>query len=716
MTRHLAALPSNVIASRRRLMGWNAQRHGSPTAAASVLSLDVFGTVLTRASGSSTSLYLMLGNRLRTRQMISCSPEVFARTRVRAELDVLQREGGLAAPISIADFYEEIAKRLGLDDARIPEFISAEEELESHVLRDVPENRRLVEEFESMGKPLVFLSDTYRPSEFIRSELKYRRLFPEASLVMTSTESNASKVEGQLFVEVLRSLEIPPEEMLHVGDSQLSDHQVPRRFGVATRPFPDGRLNRFEALLAEHKWDTGALSASFAGASRLARLNTPVASQREQSIRDVAAGVAAPLLVGYVLWLLGRAQRMGLSRLYFVARDGQIMADIATQLVERLEMQLDIAYLYASRDSVNLAATYELSEQELAWVVRDSKHLTPKEILECFDISWEEARSRGLAEHLDRTLADAASSGQEALAALQASGELRDLVLERAAERRALVLHYLSQEGLLDGTPSGIVDFGGMGSQMRALHTLVSEAGGVPPRVFLMGLDRPEDAGLRTPSDEPPWLRDTECYLYDHRRGRGIRRARGFGTCVQMFCAADHGTCVGYAMEGALTVPVLSEPTDQALANWGLPLFRRTVAGFVEHVLLDEDLVELEADVRAVSTALVDSFWSRPTREDALAWGSFPFEGAQATGTTRAPLAHRYGWREVLRGIPAGTFPNLGWMHWYEASLRLSSPAVVLPLRLLERLYRSLEGMRSPLGRRVVALVRRALKRPPEAG
>jgi hypothetical protein len=66
----------------------------------------------------------------------------------------------------------------------------------------------------------------------------------------------------------------------------------------------EGNPNRYEKILESYTWSTGGLSALMAGASRMARLSIPSRSAEEAAIRDVAAGVVAPVLTAYVLWIL----------------------------------------------------------------------------------------------------------------------------------------------------------------------------------------------------------------------------------------------------------------------------------------------------------------------------------------------------------------------------------------------------------------------------
>ncbi|WP_234416753.1 hypothetical protein [Ruegeria sp. Alg231-54] len=563
----------------------------------------------------------------------------------------------------------------------------------------------MLDRCQAQGLPVVYTSDTYFPATFIEDRLNSAGLWFSDSRCLVSSEHAESKASGRLF-ERLTSENNSPGQILHMGDHPHSDVAVPLRRGIETRWCTSGRLNKYEEILADAATTTAGFASSLAGASRMTRLATTATDDREAAIRDVAAGVAAPALLGYVLWILKRAQELSLERLVFLARDGQILAELARTLVSRLQLPIEIGYLYVSRKSTNLAATFSADEEETGWIFRDVPSLSIAKFLARFDLQWDDI-AQFLDEPEDVDVTHSASQISEALRAQLTEGPLRELILERASRRREILTDYFRQEGLLDDVSQGIIDFGGVGSQVRAVHALVKNAGGRAPRIFLIGLDNPKDAGLPMPAQEPEWVADTDCYLYDHRRNQGIKRSRGFGTCVQMFCAADHGTVTGYRREDGAVVPDLSVRVNKPVIEWGLNLYNTTLSTFSEHLVLDSDLVDPYADVRDVTCDLITALWTQPDQNEAAAWGSFPFEGAQASEETSKSLVHRYTVLSICNEMIAGKFPNLGWQHWYEGSLAISGPAIRKGLKLAESAYRSSEKKSGTVHTALVAGIRK---------
>lgn len=633
--------------------------------------------------------------------------------RLRVERSVWERAGGLDAPVTLADFYAELVRALRLDPALTESLIAHELALEEESLRPAPQAAELLDAAAAADVRVVFASDTYLPASFLQRQLEARELWPAGARCFSSSDVGASKESGRLFITVARELGVDSSAILHVGDNLACDVRAAERAGVRAVWLSKGRLNRYEHRLTEARWETSGMAAALAGASRLARMQVHAGDARAAALRDVAAGVAGPILTGYVLWLLQRARDLRLTRLYFVARDGQVLAELASALVERLGWDTEIRYLYASRKSVNLASVYDASAAELEWVARKSERISLGAVLDRLDLDArdvaDELATAGLAGCDDSMLVT--DDVRAALRAATESGPLRDLVLAKARSRREVVTEYLRQEGLFDGTRYGIVDVGGVGSQARALHELCLRGGQQAPRFFFVGLDAHPDPEQARIAGGGAWLEAAECYLFDQQRGHGIGPFRGLITSVQLFCAADHGTVRGYRRRGDRVEPVLTTADDDRVSAWGLPLVRETLREFVRSLVLEEELVDLGADLRGAVCDVVREFARRPTAEEARAWGAFPFEGSEISSVTVKPLATPYTWSGVARAVISGSalkgsFPDLSWNSWHEGATAMSRPLLRDSLRRVEGSYVRIRSSRDPWARSLMVAAR----------
>jgi hypothetical protein len=121
---------------------------------------------------------------------------------------------------------------------------------------------------------------------------------------------------------------------------------------------PGGRVGatRYERILVQ-PGAGGGLAARMGAASRAARAAVVAVTEHEEAICDVAAGVAAPALAGCVVWVLREARSRGVRRLRFLSRDGQVLYELARRIAPRLDIDLDLEYVYSSRLTWSLAAT-----------------------------------------------------------------------------------------------------------------------------------------------------------------------------------------------------------------------------------------------------------------------------------------------------------------------------------------------------------------------
>jgi hypothetical protein len=465
-----------------------------------------------------------------------------------------------------------------------------------------------------------------------------------------------------------------------------------------TRAYGGPDPNRYEHLVRREA-GSGGLGAALAEAGRVARTAVPAATPHEAAIRDVSAGVVAPTLIGFVLWLLLTAETRGLQRLYFLSRDGQVLLRVAEILARRLGLRVECRYLYASRQAWihNLADPRAPDQAE--WFEKDLwKRFRPGETrIESIlsRIGFDPAafdRLRDLPElapYLGRAGLDAAAV--PVLMDVFRSERFLDIVALQRARNRELVLGYLSREGLLDGVPQAIVDSGWAGQIHRALCDLLVGQGASPSECFYFGFKE---------RSIPEWSDLRHWYLYSLMEGRSDARFRPEGleeryviAYLEVFCAAEHGTLVRYDRREGEIVPVFPMGWRHSTGPWGIGTMRETIAHVAEKVALETATLEAALGLRPAIKALFETFWLDPSPEEATAWGAFPLDLGEGDGSQTVPLAAAYTWSELARTLRAGRDTRRRHSyHWIPAGLALTSS----PLRTAMRLY---FGLRGGLGR-----------------
>jgi hypothetical protein len=418
--------------------------------------------------------------------------------------------------------------------------------------------------------------------------------------------------------------------------------------------------SRYERIALSYSEKPGDLAAQFAAASRTARLTIETRDGHRTAIRDVAAGVAAPALIGCVLWMLREAKTRKLQRLRFLSRDGQILFELARRLAAKLHVESDLEYVYSSRLTWSLAATETGRLSSEQWLFNSFMKSNATDVC---------ARLGLRAEDYKRELAAAGVSLDPEHRADQA-GQLTALkrfvdtpaVAEAARERvqtmRSLVGDYAAQHALAE-SDTGLVDAGWTGRMIGSLVAVCEARGTSRPNVLLWGHE------LRATGWTDP--ERVAAYMYNTSIGEGLNlRVPDAPFIVETFCTADHGIVAGYRRTPAGWIePVLSAETNSAADSWGLELYRSVIYAFCD--ALDG---ALDGDVRPLVHAVMDAFWCHPTRDEAEAWGSYPYDSDPA-GVAARRLARAFTPEPDGRG---------GWSRgdraWLAGSLALTPPSV----------------------------------------
>jgi hypothetical protein len=423
-----------------------------------------------------------------------------------------------------------------------------------------------------------------------------------------------------------------------------------------------------------------------AAAAARARAETPARTAHERAIRDVAAGVAGPLLVGYVLWLLLDARERGLRRLYFLSRDGDVLREIADILAPRLGIDIERRYLYASRLAWNRA----LGARRLNhWAWSDSAAaLSVADLLRRIDVPRAAVAADLAAEGFVDLDAPLESADLFRLRDLLLSDRLAAALAAAQAESRALLLDYLEQEDVFDAVPKAVVDLGWSGSQHETLCDLLVERGADPCLCYLFGARAFASpwSGQRRGFyfDEGDAAPDPVFRSYEPSDAHALV-PRDLYLLMETFCSALHGTLAGFHRSRDRVEPDLAPDRSPELIAWGLPLLRRTLAATAASLdvegLARTDIAPQQAPAfRSAMSALLEAFWLAPTSEQATAWGSFPWDAGQGHEEGSVPLAEPYTLVDLASTWRQGSLRKRT-LFWVRGSLRMTPPPLATALR-----------------------------------
>lgn len=248
----------------------------------------------------------------------------------------------------------------------------------------------------------------------------------------------------------------------------------------------------------------------------------------------------APVLYAYVTWIIAEARKRNIHTLYFLARDGYVLREIAKRICQNQHIPLECRYLYCSRLALRTPTYHLLGDEALQLIFAPGYHVTLRNI---FD------RAR-LPQHLWNTVLQEADIPVDT----DVSAELteRDITAYRAKLTHSssfmehtkkcseksypLILEYFRQEKLFEQESLAIVDSGWTGSMQRSLRQLLQSAGWNNQLIgFYFGM-------FASPAlEDGIYL----CYYFTRKKNT-INKCLFCNNLFECFLSAPHGMTIGY--------------------------------------------------------------------------------------------------------------------------------------------------------------------------
>ena len=656
-----------------------------------LVTFDCFDTVITRAVGSPEAVGYVTGLRLLREGVVTVHPDVFDAARHEAERLTRDR---YRDDYVLADVAAQQSALLGLGPESAEVLLHAELDMERELSRSVSGMTKRLQSERDSGALVAFLSDTPLETHFLEELLRKHQLLQDGDVLWVSNDLKAGKRSGTAYTEVVRRLGAAPGSWTHLGDDHLADLRNARWVGITPVHMPAARLNRYETELERHRTASGGLTSVLAGASRQARLALDHARPDIPAAQvDVAAGVAGPLLVGYLLWCLTKASDAGLRRLYFVARDGEVLLEMAQHLVKSLDLDLDLRYLHGSRKAWLLSGDPDHDRESLLAVAGREEVVTVRSTLAWLDLAPQEVEQPLLRAGFPTDAWDRGLEQDELqrLADLVHDPDVSLLLAQAATARAQVNRSYFDEVGLLDHGPSGLVDMVGRGTTGRFLARLLRSMGSTPPaHEFYFGL-------TAEVHEEPD--RQLHAYMYDDWRGTGVaQREMDLWVPLEVFTQARHGHVQGYELVDGRLQPVLDGAVNEALAAWGLDGYRTTLDVYTAEVARTVRWVDQRGDVRRAVWEVLRMFWLTPTDAEVAAWADFPRDddgSLRAIGRAHTGPEFLASVRERRPSLRAqGTWPAAV-QATAAPPLRLAGTAAVLARRVLAKARRLDEVVRA---------------------
>lgn len=646
-----------------------------------VFSFDIFDTCITRMHAYPRDLFYDLGLRLAPASANGSARQRFAQRFQRARICAEKIANWRArhhgrAHADIHSIYQNLRWLIRLDRT-LDELVSIELALEDESLYPIGETMALIESLRTAGHRIVFISDMYIPGRLLRPLLMRKGVIQEGDDLYVSCDVGCAKYDGRLFEYVLEHERLSGADLLHTGDNQQADIAKATMHGIRTQHFTAAHLTEREARFAGSKLPRESACTWLTGFSRRCRLAMRHKSAHvEHPLDSIIFGVVMPFLLAHVQWVLDDARQRGIRRLYFIARDGEVLLKIARQLNPE---GIELRYLYGSRRAW-LAPSIEHDQPEWKRLLAvagnanaprdiaervgldDSAQSRLRSVLGMDDLEWERSLS------LDKV-----NTFIDRLVEYSASAELLRL---STSDKRLLALRYFKQEGLMDRPTWALVDSGWSLNSQAALKRILDHAGKVhqTPQGYYIGLahDRLQEAqaGKAFSFVNPPGS------LFSRRRV----------VIEHCFLPATHASTRGYRVKDGQAIPDFSEETRGHIEIAYAQRLHAVATEAANLIALDADLRMFLKRFAPEARDAAASFLCNPDRADALAMGQLTAiadmrQEQHFAKPLCGPLQLKDVWTTMSMAVSRSKkFKSPAWM-WLEGSAALSPHFVRLPIR-----------------------------------
>lgn len=326
---------------------------------------DIFDTLLVRP--------LVEPERVKTivaRRAGGALGEAYLTWRATAEVQARSRAG---RDVGLTEIGAELGRIAKLDDSQVAGLIRLEEEVECALVSPRAGAVELCELALRAGKRVVFASDMYLSSAVIARMLTQSGIEGWHGLYV-SCEIGVRKDGGGLFDHVLGAEQMRAGQVLMVGDNERSDFQIPLDRGMRTlhvlRAVELARgQQRLSRLLEEVEQDASA-DTNLGLGLLVRKYFSPLIFERfdpyglvpRNDAHALGYTIAGPLSLAFAQWLMRRAREDGVSRLYFLAREGQFLKQVYDVAAEAQVDAPEASYLVVSRRAVNVPAIRDIDD------------------------------------------------------------------------------------------------------------------------------------------------------------------------------------------------------------------------------------------------------------------------------------------------------------------------------------------------------------------
>ena len=333
----------------------------------------------------------------------------------------------------------------------------------------------------------------------------------------------------------------------------------------------------------------------------------------------LAKNFSGPLIFNYIWWVLKQAKERGIKTLYFLARDGYLLREIAQSFCDYFGFSIECRYLYCSRAALRMPSYHLTCEEKYDLLLCSGYLFSVSSVLQRAELNEEQQKLVCAECGIDFNARDRLLSRREfdeLCQKLRNSKSFENFVDTKSKENYQAAIAYLQQEGLFKQETVAIVDSGWSGSMQRSLRQLLESADFSGKLLgFYFGM-----------YVEPKEKQDGEyCTWFFNRHTSSKYKIPFNNNLFECLLAAPHGMTVRYSFDGEKALPCFLSDPDESAKKQIVEHIALVCAYTGERVRKIEFNNFAENTIRKESLKLVKRYMVHPEREEALYYGNLAF-------------------------------------------------------------------------------------------
>lgn len=464
--------------------------------------------------------------------------------------------------------------------------------------------------------PRIFVSDFYMSAEKIMELIKHVSLGHLVDRGYSSCDSYLNKRSGRLFGLVHEKEGVDVQSTLHIGDNLHSDVRIPKKLGIESLAYLPKAESDLRIKLKKEFEDRDSAIAELINVKRNLSLIKKDSSGIEQKIHDYGFS-CAPLIVGFMLFVMEQAIRQGHEKIYFFTREGEFFKSIYDALRD-----LQPLGQYAPPSEI-------LEVSRLATFAPSLRSFKPEELMRIWNLYGTQSiaallksmnvDSVGAINHLDRHSIDLQEPIRypwldERIILLFDDILFCDFLSIEVEKNKKSLMIYLEQKGLSKKSKkSAIVDIGWRGTIQDNLAYLLPECNFDG---YYMGLEKflnIQPANCNKVAFGPNLNQGEWAHLSDFFR---------VVAPVEMLCNSPNGSVIGYEVNNdfALAERIVDAEENIIFHNY-VKNFQEGVIGSVSEL---SEIIRIHAitssELRPVAIEIWKKIINKPNAAVALAY------------------------------------------------------------------------------------------------